>query len=131
MCLLLAAIEVHARDGGPLVGRLNSAALGEVRDYSVRLPASYAVVADVARTLASGRSLGGFFYLSVGAKEGNGPGRGFETLRAVLAAGAAGAGLRWRAEVTPEAAHESNVRLATPSALRAYFAAAQLPRPGR
>lgn len=269
VCLLLAAGEVRARDGVPLVGRLTSAALGEVRDYSVRLPASYArepqkrfpviyvldgpplddhtaegatqlaasglaaelivvgipnmqrggrardflppwlsfrrrdgspftggadrflgflrdelmpridrdyrteaprllvghslgaifvcyslgaaptlfagrfahspaiwrdedsVVADVARALSGARSLGGFFYVSVGAGEGNGMGHGFEKLRAVLAARAAAAGLRWRAEITPGAVHETNVRLATPSALRAYFAAAKPPQPGR
>jgi predicted alpha/beta superfamily hydrolase len=90
-----------------------------------------AVVADVGRTLSAGRPLGGFFYLSVGAREGTGMGRGFEKLRAVLAKGATAAGLRWRAEVTPGAAHESNVRLATPSALRAYFADAWRPRPRR
>lgn len=89
------------------------------------------VVAEVARALPAGRSLGGFFYLSVGAKEGNGMGYGFEKLRAVLTERAAAAGLRWKAEVTPGAVHETNVRLATPSALRAYFAAAKSPRPGR
>ncbi|MGD9902732.1 MAG: alpha/beta hydrolase [Vicinamibacterales bacterium] len=82
-----------------------------------------AVVAEVERALASGRPPGGFFYLSVGAKEGSGMGRSFEKLRAVLARRAAGPRLRWHAEVTAGAAHETNVRLATPSALRAYFAA--------
>lgn len=81
-----------------------------------------AVVADVARALTAGRSLGGFFYLSIGAKEGNGMGLGFEKLQTVMAARAPTAGLRWRADVTPGAVHETNVRLATPSALRAYFA---------
>ena len=90
-----------------------------------------AIVADVARTLSTARSLGGFFYVSVGAGEGNSMGHGFEKLRAVLAAHATAAGLRWRAEVTPGAAHETNVRLATPSALRAFFATATPPRPGR
>jgi predicted alpha/beta superfamily hydrolase len=83
-----------------------------------------AVVADVARALSAARSLGGFFYLSVGAQEGDGMGQGFEKLRAVLAERAAAAGLRWRAEVTAGAGHETNVRLATPAALRAYFAGA-------
>ena len=81
-----------------------------------------AVVADVGRVLTASRSLGGFFYLSIGAKEGNGMGHGFEKLQTVMAAHAAAAGLRWRADVTPGAVHETNVRLATPSALRAYFA---------
>jgi len=90
-----------------------------------------AVVADVDRTLSAARMLGGFFYLSVGATEGNGMGRGFEKLRAVLAMRAAAAGLRWRAETTPGAAHDTNVRLATPSALRAYFAVARRPQPAR
>ena len=89
------------------------------------------IVAEVARTLSAGRSLGGYFYLSVGAKEGNGMGYGFEKLRAVMAERAAAAGLRWRAEVTPGAAHETNVKLATPSALRAYFAPAKPAQPGR
>ena len=48
-------------------------------------------------------------------------GQGFEKLQTVMAARATAAGLRWRAEITPGAAHETNVRLATPSALRAYF----------
>jgi len=89
-----------------------------------------AVVADVARTLSARRPVGGFFYVSVGDKEGNGMGFGYEKLRAVLAQHAAGADLRWLAEVTPGAAHETNVRLATPSALRAYFAGARPARPG-
>ena len=268
LCLLLPASEVRASSGGGVVGRLTSAALGEVRDYSVRLPASYArephkrfpviyvldgppldghtaegaaslaggglapelivvgipnmrrdgrardflppwlsfrrregspftggadrflrflrdelvpridrdyrtmaprllvghslgaifvcyslgaapalfdgrfahspaiwrdedaVVADLARTLSESRSVGGFFYVSVGAREGNGMGHGFEKLRAVLAERAAAAGLPWLAEITPGAAHETNVRLATPSALRAYFAAAKRAQPG-
>lgn len=90
-----------------------------------------AVVADVARTLTPGRSLGGFFYVSVGALEGTGMGHGFDKLRAVLAQRAAAAGVRWHAEITPGAAHETNVRLATPSALRAYFAAVAPSRPWR
>lgn len=268
LCLLLPASEVRASSGGGVVGRLTSAALGEVRDYSVRLPASYArephkrfpviyvldgppldghtaegaaslaggglapelivvgipnmrrdgrardflppwlsfrrregspftggadrflrflrdelvpridrdyrtmaprllvghslgaifvcyslgaapalfdgrfahspaiwrdedvVAADLARTLSESRSVGGFFYVSVGAREGNGMGHGFEKLRAVLAERAAAAGLPWLAEITPGAAHETNVRLATPSALRAYFAAAKRAQPG-
>ncbi len=81
-----------------------------------------AVVGDVARALTAGRALGGFFYLSVGAKEGTGMGLGFQKLQAVMAARAAAAGVRWQADVTPGALHETNVRLATPSALRAYFA---------
>lgn len=80
------------------------------------------VVADVAAALLPGRALGGFFYLSVGAKEGTGMGHGFDKLRAVLAARATAAGVRWRAEVTPGAVHETNVERATPPALRAYFA---------
>jgi predicted alpha/beta superfamily hydrolase len=87
------------------------------------------VVADVARALPAGRSLGGFFYVSVGAKEGNGMGYGFDKLRAVLTERAAAAGLRWKAEITPGAGHETNVRLATPAALRAYFADTRRPRP--
>ncbi|HUU35887.1 MAG TPA: alpha/beta hydrolase-fold protein [Vicinamibacterales bacterium] len=87
------------------------------------------IVAEVARTLSPGRALGGFFYVSVGAKEGDGMGLGFEKLRALLAARAAAAGLRWRAEVTPGAVHETNVKLATPSALRAYFANSTAQRP--
>jgi len=87
------------------------------------------IVAEVARTLSPGRALGGFFYVSVGAKEGDGMGLGFEKLRALLAARAAAAGLRWRAEVTPGAVHETNVKLTTPSALRAYFANSTAQRP--
>ncbi len=79
------------------------------------------VVADLTQALTPGRSLGGFFYVSVGAKEGTSMGHGFEKVRAALVARAAAAGLRWRADVTPGAAHETNVQLATPAALRAYF----------
>jgi predicted alpha/beta superfamily hydrolase len=80
------------------------------------------IVAGMARTLATARSSGGFFYLSVGAKEGDGLGRLYPKLRAVLAERAAAAGLRWRADLTPDAVHETNVALATPPALTAYFA---------
>jgi predicted alpha/beta superfamily hydrolase len=88
-----------------------------------------AVAADLARSLASARGLGSFFYLSVGEKEGGGLGDGYAKLHAVLRAHAATAGLRWQAEVTPGAVHETNVARATPSALRAYFAG--LPPPKR
>ena len=79
------------------------------------------VAGELSRYLASARTLGSFFYLSVGALEGGGLGGGYEKLRAVLAARATAAGLRWRAAVTPGAAHETNVRLATPDSLRVYF----------
>lgn len=82
-----------------------------------------AVAADLARGLAASRGLGSFFYLSVGEKEGDGLGHGYGKLKAVLESHAAAAGLRWRAEVTSAAVHETNVARATPSALRAYFAA--------
>lgn len=81
-----------------------------------------AVAADLTRSLTAGHGRGTFFYLSVGEKEGGGLGEGYAKLHAVLRTRAAGAGLRWRAEVTPGAVHETNVRLATPSALRAAFA---------
>lgn len=83
-----------------------------------------AVAGDLMRGLTSARALGSFFYLSVGEKEGGGLGRSYDKLKAVLTAQAAPAGLRWRAEVTPGAVHETNVSLATPSALRAFFASA-------
>jgi len=80
------------------------------------------VVAGALSTwLTSARGLGGFFYLSVGAKESDGLGRGYDKLRAVLSARAAVAGLRWQAEVTPGAVHETNVERATPAALRAWI----------
>ena len=81
-----------------------------------------AVAADLSRSLTAGHGRGTFFYLSVGEKEGGGLGEGYAKLHAVLRTRAAAAGLRWRAEVTPGAVHETNVRLATPSALRAAFA---------
>ena len=80
------------------------------------------VAGELSRFLASARGLGGFFYLSVGAREGGGLAGGYEKLRAVLTARAAAAGLRWQAAVTPGAAHESNVKLATSPSLRAFFA---------
>ncbi len=77
--------------------------------------------------LSSARGLGGFFYLSVGAKEGDGLGRSYDKLKAVLGARATAAGLRWQADVTPGAVHETNVARATPAALRAWIAH-QFPR---
>jgi predicted alpha/beta superfamily hydrolase len=87
-----------------------------------------AIAADLARSLSSARGLGSFFYLSVGEKEGGGLGDGYAKLHTVLRTHAAAAGLRWRAEVTPGAVHETNVARATPSALRAYFAGLASPK---
>lgn len=80
------------------------------------------VAGEMSRFLASARSLGSFFYVSVGALEDGALGGGYEKLRAVLTAGASSAGLRWQAAVTPGAVHETNVKLATPASLQAYFA---------
>lgn len=80
-----------------------------------------AIAADLARSLSAARGLGGFFYLSVGEKENGGLGDGYAKLHTVLRAHAAAAGLRWKAEVTPGAVHETNVARSTPAALRAYF----------
>lgn len=87
-----------------------------------------AIAADLARSLASARGLGSFFYLSVGEKEGGGLGDGYAKLHTVLRAHAAAAGLRWKAEMTPGAVHETNVARATPSALRAYFSGVTAPK---
>ena len=87
-----------------------------------------AIADDLARSLASARGLGGFFYLSVGEKEGGGLGDGYAKLHTVLRTHAAAAGLRWRADVTPGAVHETNVARSTPSALRAYFAGLAPPK---
>ncbi len=87
-----------------------------------------AIAGDLARSLASARGLGSFFYLSVGEKEGGGLGDGYAKLHSVLRTHAAAAGLRWRAEVTPGAVHETNVARSTPSALRAYFAGLTPPK---
>ncbi len=89
------------------------------------------VAGELSRSLTSARGLDSFFYLSVGALEGGGMGGAYEKLRAVLAATAAAAGLRWQAAVTPNAAHETNVRLATEDSLRAYFASPAVRRGGR
>ena len=78
------------------------------------------------RYLASAHGLGGWFYTSVGANEGEDLQRGYVRLRAVLERRAAAAGLPWKAEITPGAVHETNVRLASPSAQRAGFAALAL-----
>ena len=80
------------------------------------------VVGSVDRWLAAARGIGGFFYVSAGSDEGEGLQRGYHKLRAVLAARAAGAGLRWQGALTPGAVHETNVRLSSPAALAAYFA---------
>jgi uncharacterized protein len=87
-----------------------------------------AIAADLARGLAASRGRGSFFYLSVGEKEGGGLGDGYAKLHTVLRTHAAAAGLRWRAEVTPGAVHETNVARATPSALRAYFSGVTAPK---
>lgn len=87
-----------------------------------------AIAGDLARSLASARGLGGFFYLSVGEKENGGLGEGYAKLHTVLRTHAANAGLRWKAEVTPGAVHETNVARSTPSALRAYFSGATAPK---
>lgn len=85
------------------------------------------VVMDaVDRHLASAHALGGWFYTSVGANEGSGLQSGYLRLRSVLERRASAAGLPWKAEITAGAVHETNVRLATPSALRAGFAALKL-----
>ena len=59
---------------------------------------------------------------------GHSLGDGCAKLHTVLRTHAAAAGLRWRAEVTPGAVHETNVARATPSALRAYFAGLASPK---
>lgn len=79
------------------------------------------VVGAVDAWLSRTRGSTQYLYVSVGANEGPQLSSGYHALRAVLAAKAAGAGLRWDARVTPGAAHETNVALATPDALRAYF----------
>lgn len=79
------------------------------------------VVGAVDAWLARTRGSTQYLYLSVGANEGPQLSSSYDALRRVLAARAAGAGLRWDARVTPGAAHETNVALAGPDALRAYF----------
>jgi predicted alpha/beta superfamily hydrolase len=72
--------------------------------------------------LSGSRDLGGFFYLSVGDSEGRSMSSGYHALTAVMQARAAPARLRWAGRITPGAVHETNVALATPDALAAYFA---------
>lgn len=74
----------------------------------------------LATWLRTARGLRSFVYLSTGANEGAMQ-RGYVTLRAVLERDAAAAGLRWRAAITPGAAHDTNVALATPASLAAFF----------
>jgi len=100
------------------------------RDFDARFAHSPAIWRDedriasmFDRTLARARHLGGFFYLSVGAGEGDGLGRLYGKLEAALRAQATGAGLPYVAAITPGAVHETNVRLATPASLRAWAAA--------
>lgn len=87
------------------------------------------VVAGVGRWLAATRDSDGFFYLSVGANEGTGMQSAYHKLQALLAMRAAGAGLRWHADITPDAVHETNVERASLPALRAYFAPSGSGRP--
>jgi predicted alpha/beta superfamily hydrolase len=79
------------------------------------------IAGAVSDFLAESRRLGGFLYLSVGANEGAPLSSGYHALSAVLQARAAAAGLRWAGRITPGAVHETNVALATPEALAAYF----------
>lgn len=81
-----------------------------------------AVMDSVAQWLAKPTGTGGFLSVTVGADEGADMQSGYYKLRAALAAGAATAGLRWHAAITPGAVHETNVALATPGSLRAFFA---------
>ena len=62
-----------------------------------------------------------FYYASLGDAEGDTMARGFDDWTAALNRGAPPA-LRWRTERTAHADHGSNVRLATPVALRAFWA---------
>jgi uncharacterized protein len=84
-----------------------------------------AVVEAMARWLARPSGPAGFLSVTVGADEGAGMQSGYHKLRAALAAGAASAGLRWHAAITPGAVHETNVALATPDSLRAFFAGSE------
>ncbi|MGE0814107.1 MAG: alpha/beta hydrolase [Vicinamibacterales bacterium] len=89
-------------------------------------PALWRGASQVAGSLSAwldGRpGVGGYLYLTVGAEEGDSLQSGFRTLGAVLEAHPSTPGLRWDARVTPGAVHETNVALATPAALAAYFA---------
>jgi predicted alpha/beta superfamily hydrolase len=78
----------------------------------------------LSRWLRTARSLDSYLYLSVGAREGDELQSGYHRLRAALTEQASGAGLTWQASVTPEAVHETNVALATPASLQAFFASA-------
>ncbi len=89
------------------------------------------VAGQLARWLSAARGLDSFFYLSVGAREGDGLGHGYDKLKGVLGSHAAAAGLRWQADVTPGAVHETNVALATVPSLRAWRAVSPRTRPRR
>lgn len=80
------------------------------------------IVGAVDAWLTRTRGATQYLFVSVGANEGPELSSGYHALRAVLQAKAAAAGLRWDARVTPGAAHETNVALASPAALQAYFA---------
>lgn len=67
---------------------------------------------------------GGYLHMTVGAEEGDSLQSGYRTLRAVLQAHPSTPGFRWDARVTPGAVHETNMALATPAALAAYFGVA-------
>ena len=86
------------------------------------------VAGELARWLTAARGLVSFFYLSIGAKEGDGLGHAYDKLKAVFGAHAAAAGLRWQANVTPDAVHETNVALATVPSLRAWVTSQPRPR---
>lgn len=87
------------------------------------------VVDGLSRWLDVTRQSNRFFYLSVGADEGAGMQTGYYKLQALLAAKAAGTGLRWQAAITPGAVHDTNVERASEPALRAYFTPSGSGRP--
>lgn len=89
------------------------------------------VAGELARWLAAARGLGSFFYVSVGAREGDGLGHSYDKLKVVLGAHATAAGLRWQADITPGAVHETNVALATAPSLRVWRAVPPRPQPRR
>lgn len=81
----------------------------------------FALLPRLADALTAGRLRGGYFYLSVGGDEIPRMLESYDRLRRLLTERAAGAGLRWDADVVSGADHQANGPWATPLGLKRYY----------
>lgn len=78
------------------------------------------MVKKFAEFLPAHRDLDAFFYMSLGSKETDRLAGAYESIRKLLETQAPPK-LRWQADRTPEADHQSNAQLATPVGFRALY----------